>query len=352
LASGILFEVFYAFFRALIKPLEAYDAIAIYGIKAKAFFLANTLPQHFFDNSSFVFPHADYPLNMPLAETLTYFFLGGLNDQLVKVIFPLYFLAILTLVYFFMRRFAGRTYSLLFTFILATIPQFTAQSTSGYIDVPFGYYASAAMLLLFLWFKDAGQRGLLWLSALFAGLGAWTKNEGLMYCVINAVLLAIFFTLERRTVLPRKQFLYLAGYIGIMVLVNIPWFYVKGLRHLLNSEINLADLNPENIFHNAGRIWPITYEFQKQFLGPKKWNIIWILLAAAFVAKIRRAFTGELRYMSLAILLAFCGYTAVYLITLSDVSWHLSSAASRILLHFLPVAVCWLAVALKEEIRI
>ncbi|MDD5136000.1 MAG: hypothetical protein PHN63_01475, partial [Candidatus Omnitrophica bacterium] len=37
--AGIILEVFYAFFRALIRPIESYDAVAIYAIKSKIFYL-------------------------------------------------------------------------------------------------------------------------------------------------------------------------------------------------------------------------------------------------------------------------------------------------------------------------
>ncbi|MCM8761525.1 MAG: hypothetical protein NC933_05290, partial [Candidatus Omnitrophica bacterium] len=61
LIAGISFEIFHAFFRALVRPIEAYDAVAIYAIKSKIFYLANSIPQEYFAYLARLFPHPDYP---------------------------------------------------------------------------------------------------------------------------------------------------------------------------------------------------------------------------------------------------------------------------------------------------
>ena len=139
LVFGISFEVVYAFFRALVKPIEAYDAVAIYAIKSKIFYLAGAIPEEFFSRIAAIFPHPDYPLNIPLAQTLGYWSMGVLNDQLIKLIFPLFFVGILALLYFAVRRFAGRTYALVFAFLLASVPQFNAYAANAYLEVPLAF---------------------------------------------------------------------------------------------------------------------------------------------------------------------------------------------------------------------
>ncbi len=352
LLSGIMIETIYAFFRALVKPMESYDAVAIYAIKAKALYLAGSIPGNFFTGTINLFAHPDYPLNIPLCETFIYLFLGSLNDQLVKIIFPLYFAGLLGLLYFVIRRFAGRTYALLFTFLLAAIPQFNAYATNGYLDLPLAYYCFASAVFLFIWFEDTSKAGLLFISAVMAGLAGWTKNEGLMYCIINISLIAIFFVTNRKKGLVKRYFIYLSSYIFTIFAISLPWLWIKVSAHLVNSEINLSNLTPWYILSQYRRVWPIIYEFQKQFLGPKKWNIIWMIFIFLLIVKFKKIFSKDIRYATLFIFFSFGGYVLIYMITSQDLAWHLSSTGSRFLIHFLPVVIYWMALLLKKDLDI
>ncbi|MFA5085159.1 MAG: glycosyltransferase family 39 protein [Candidatus Omnitrophota bacterium] len=342
LICGISFEVIYAFFRALIKPIEAYDAIATYAIRSKIFYLAGSLPHDFFYNLSLLFPHPDYPLNIPLSETFVYLFLGGLNDQLVKVIFPIYFVAILGILYYAVKRLSGRAGALLFTFILATIPQFNHFATNAYHDVPFAYYCFTGTLFLLYWFKEPGSRGYLYISAVMTALAGWTKNEGFVYCVANIILLSVFLFLNRRTIKKRgllNGFLY----VGIMLLVLAPWLWVKFTANLVNSDVGSTSLEQLNIFKQSYKIWPIFYEFQRQIFGPKKWNLIWIIFILSAIVYRKKLFDESRRYATISLILIVSGYIFAYLIGRDDI-WHMVGTTwSRMAMHFLPLAVYWLA---------
>jgi len=344
---GISFEIFYAFFRALIKPIESYDAIATYAIRSKIFYLARSIPQDFFYSLSLLFPHPDYPLNIPLSETFVYLFLGSLNDQLVKVIFPLYFVAILGILYSSIRRFSSRANALVFTFMLATIPQFNHFATNAYHDVPLSYYCFTGTLFLLYWFKDRSTSGFLYISAIMTALSAWTKNEGFVYCVANITLLAIFLSLNRRNIRVMdicNGFLYM----GIILLILMPWMWVKGTAHLVNSDIDLLKTGQFNIVEQCYKAWPIIYEFQRQMLGPKKWNIFWIIVMFSAIVYHRKIFLKSQMYITISLMLAISGYIFAYLIGQREIAYFVTMTWSRFMLHFLPLAVYWLALLFKE----
>lgn len=352
LMLAITFEIIYAFFRALVKPLEAYDAIAIYGIKAKIFYLAKSIPHDFFSSLALRFPHADYPLNLPLSETFLYIFMGNFNDQLVKAIFPLYFIAILIMVYSGIRRFAGSAYSLLFTFLLATVPQFNAYATNGYLDLPLAYYCFVSVLFLFLWFKNTEDAHFLSISASFVALAGWTKNEGLMYCMINLLLILLFFIFNSREISLKKKSVYLIGYAGIVFIISLPWILIKSQAHLVNDEISMSNLTVSYISKQYHRVGPIVYEFQKQIFGPKKWNLLWIAVIFALVFRYKDVLKTNIRYVSIAIILAVSGYCLSYLVSSAEIHYAVRTTWSRFLIHFLPVTVYWLANVLKEDIEL
>lgn len=349
--GAISVEVIYAFFRALIKPIEAYDAIAIYAIKSKIFFLAKAIPADFFSGMIHSFPHPDYPLNIPLAETFLYMCMGALNEQLVKLIFPIFFVGILALLYYAIRRFASKTYALLFTFMLATVPQFNAYAANAYQELPLAFYYFASAIFLFDWLEDRSEIRKLVLSAVMAGLAAWTKNEGLMYCIINLFLVASFCLFDRKES-PLRSLSYPILYISISFAIAIPWTYIKHKYGISNEEINLANLNPAYLAGQLHKIGPVFYELQKQLFGPKKWNILWPVAIAAGLYYHRRLLSGRQRYMTVSILLSMCGYVVFYMISYVDVVFFASKTWSRFLLHFLPLLVLWLAFLFKEDINI
>ncbi len=336
---GISFETLYTFFRALIKPIESYDAVAIYAIKSKIFYLAKAIPKDFFRNLKDFVPHIEYPLLLPLSETYFYVFFGSLNDLLVKIIFPLYYLSILTVVYFVLRRLASRKTSLLATFLLATIPQLSAYGTNGYADIILTFYYSASFFYLSLWMKNKNG-GFLALSFIFSILSIWTKTEALMLSAATLAVMAIYIITEGRSSIK----IGISYILGLSMVVTLYLYMREQLGLKLHGDFaGAAQLDIK-------KIPSILYEYQRQFFGPKKWNIIWVVFLALFCINLKNAFSRNMRFVTFSILLAFSGYATVYMMLPQEgLAWHLSTTGSRFLIHFVPVVVLWVALSLKEN---
>ena len=351
LSAGIVLEILYTFFRALIKPIESYDAVAIYGMNMKALYLLRSIPRDFFSGIAQLFPHPDYPLNIPLSETLLCIFMGNLNDQLVKIIFPLYFVAILALLYIAIRGFASRSFALLFTFLLATIPQFSIYATNAYIDLPLSYYYFAGALFLFRWFEDTRRTPFLYLSAVMAALAGWTKNEGLMFSMVS-IMLVVIFLLSKGKDRKNRELLHAFGYAAVIVFILSPWLWLKASAHLVNADLGSFSLNWLNPMTYIHKLWTIFYEFQREVFGPKKWDIFWpvIILAAVFYRK--KIFTGNQKYVTALLAMIICGYIFAYLVAQNDVGYLVRTTWNRLMIHFLPIAVYWLAMLLKDDVEI
>jgi len=349
LQAGIALEIFYAFFRALIKPIESYDAVAIYAIKSKIFYLAGIIPSDYFTALAKHFPHPDYPLNIPLIETFIYLTLASLNDALVKIVFPLYFIGTLAMLYFAVRRFANSNYALIFTFMLATIPQFNAYACNAYIDLPLAFYCFTSAIFLFEYFRDRTRIHFMVLSAVMAALAGWTKNEGLMYCAAYIVTMIIYFAfnLKKSSV---KDIISALLYVIIIAAISVPWLLIKKIFGLVNNDMGLMDMSPASLVNNIYKLGPIFYEFQKELFGPKKWNIFWAAAACIFIIRIKAAFSGHRRYVTITLFLIISGYVLAYMVSPIDIRFFLAKTWSRFLVQFLPIAVYWLALMLKDDI--
>ncbi|MDD5135999.1 MAG: glycosyltransferase family 39 protein [Candidatus Omnitrophica bacterium] len=277
--------------------------------------------------------------------------LGGLNDLLVKIIFPLYFVGILILLYFAIRRFAGSTYALVFTFLLATIPQFTAYACNAYVDLPLAYYCFISAILLFEWFRDRSKYRFIVLSAVMAALAGWTKNEGLMYCAAYLLTIIIFlaFNIKKNSV---RDYIYVFFSFAIIAAISAPWLFLKKQTGLANVDMGAMDLSPAYLAGNLYKLKPIFYEFQKEMFGPKKWNIFWVVSSVILILRFKSAFSGIRRYVTILLCLMISGYILAYMVSPIDVRYFLAKTWSRFLLHFLPISVYWLALILKEDVEI
>lgn len=342
--AAISFEVLYALFRAFIMPMESYDAIAIYGLKSKIFYIEKMIPHAFPVSFKDIVPHIEYPLLVPLAETQFYIFFGAFNDILVKMIFPLYYLALLGTFYYCAHRYLNRRAALLFTFFLATIPQVTVFAANGYADIPFAFYSSASFFYLYIWIKEKSNP-LLILSLLFSIFAMWTKSEGLLFALINAIILAVNMAREKRAGVPAILYVSISLFaIGSYILAQ----HLMGLS--VNSDFSGNSPLLSKIITGLGRIGAILYEYQRQFFGPKKWNMIWILFIAGLVFGFKKIFSKDCFPATLYIFLAFTGYSVIYMVSQAPqgFNWHIGTSCSRLFLHFVPVVVLWLGLLFKE----
>jgi hypothetical protein len=172
-----------------------------------------------------------------------------------------------------------------------------------------------------------------------------------LYCVANSAIIFLFFLFEKRGE-GLKYLGYLITYLMVIAAITLPWLLAKKIYHIENSDMVFTDLWKRGIVAQAYKIKPIIYEFQKHIFGPKKWNILWLGALFVLVAKYKEVFKRNQRYITLALFFAISGYGFVYIVSDVEINYFLSRTWSRFLLHFLPIAVYWMARILKEDIEL
>ena len=349
LVALIALETCYNFFRALIKPIEAYDSVAIYGLKAKIMYLAGGIPSDFFRSLAVNFngAHADYPLLIPLSETWVYTFLGSFNDILVKAIFPSLYASFLLIFYAVLKRITeNRTLALLCTFALGSIKQFSDYATIGIADLALGVYFSVCIFYLYLWFKSRNG-SFLNISLLGAILSLWTKNEGMLLALI-AVFIFLSYVIANIKKIGKNEILHFFAYALVIFIATLSFSMFKSHNNLVNENFNFSMVTIRNLTANLNRLPMIFYEYQKQIFGFKKWNIIWIMSILILFKYFKSAFRGNLKYVTAAIFLFLLGYTSVYIFSAVELDFFLRKSFSRFLLHILPITVFWTVLLAKK----
>ena len=346
LLAGIVFQVFYAFFKALIKPEDSFDSVGNFAFKAKMFFIKGCIPYELFADKSIDIAHPDYPLFLPLSQTWVYMFLGRWNDLLVKALFPMFFISFLVIFYFALKRLLGRQLALVCTFFIATVPHFLNYATIGYADFALAMFYSLSFLYIFLWISYKRENAYICLAALLSFFAIWTKNEGSLLTLVNILVLSLFVLLSRKEI-KKNEIRTLFILLLAIVVPASAWFAALHSMNLSNEFVNKDTFRISIALKNLDRLLLVLYDCQKHIFGPKKWNISLLVFLTGFVLYFKKALTGDFKYITLSILLAFFGYAAFYLITPLEIRYHLQTAGSRLLLHFLPLVVFWIGYLAK-----
>ncbi len=338
----IVFEIFYTFLLAMAAPIESYDSVAIWAVKSKIIYVSDLLPGAFFTflKENFQSTHIDYPLLFPFKEVWFYKFTGGFNDYLVKMLFPMNFIAITLVFYSFVKKITNnRALTLCFTFILVSVKQFGDYAAIGYADFEMGALIFLTFSFLYMWNKYK-EKAYMILACLFCVFAFFTKNEGAVIALMMLFFLFSFWIKNRHGVSA-------AAFFGILALA-LGWNLLKIHFKLSSDVLNAEAISFASIPKLPVRIIPILYEYQREFFGVKKWNIVWPMFFTVIFIGVKTKLNDEFKYMILPIAVIMAFYTAIYFITPNDVTWHLRTSFSRLLLHILPLAVAYISIITND----
>ncbi|MHB1347259.1 MAG: hypothetical protein ACYCXK_07200, partial [Candidatus Humimicrobiaceae bacterium] len=117
----IIINILIVVFFAILFPIRFWDAISSWSLKAKAFFIDSTMTD-FYLKHDYSFSAFSYPPFLSLIETWIYIWIGKIDENLVKIIFPVFYSSGILLVLNFFKKKFSRTLSLILAFIFAAIP--------------------------------------------------------------------------------------------------------------------------------------------------------------------------------------------------------------------------------------
>jgi hypothetical protein len=299
-------------FETMAITYDIWDSWDLWAFKAKIFFHHKIIPLPLFQKFNTAYGHWDYPQHVPLMEAWILLWLGNWNDQLPRIIFPVFYTGLCGMFFCFLRRYTSLKAALAGVFFLATFRNLQI-STIGTITEPvLLFYYLTGFLLLYRWMGQQDNR-LLILSALFSGLACWTKNEGLVLFINNALVLALFLLFEKAK---KKELSYnlLWQYIIIGLSIALPWFLLRGVLGLENDIINHKYLRFDYL---RGRLYLFTYTWEAlkfHFFNFKLWNITWIMAFLFFIYSLFRPPRDKSGYVLFSIFFQCAVYLFIFAI--------------------------------------
>ncbi len=325
------------------QPLLAFDSRSIWGMKAKVFYSQGGLYGEDFFDPARLHAHQQYPLLVPLSESLLYHHLGRLDDRWGKAFFPCFFLAMILVIYGGLRRFFSRGYSLAGVVLFSGLPVFVifphGSASSGYADFPLAYFITAFAMVLFGW-VHSGKRADLSMASLFGAFALFTKNEGTALWVIVVACFALLLSFS--TARPFHKMLDLALSCALSLLLLIPWFTLRP-RLVLNDENYPAMFTPENISNGIGRLpYVIKGLFREILLKPHLWNVVgWMVLAILTAMTMR---SWRMRHSVFFIIPSL--YSGLLVLMFLVTPWRVEDlipiSLTRLLMHTAPLMLIWI----------
>lgn len=340
----IAVQLSYSFIYASALPVSGWDAWAIWFLKAKVFFIEGSVSAGFLTDPSFGYSHPDYPLMVPLAVSWIYTVIGGADDSVARIVYPLQYAALLAVFYHFVKTVAGARVGLLFTALLSLTPILVMHGTglavkvgglytgdyAGYADLALSAYFMASGVFIYLYLRD-GKPAQFLCAVLFLSIGAWTKNEGLTFAIVGLLVLWV------GSLRAGKKAGYLiAASIAIFALFVGPWaIYKAGLD--IGSEY-AGRAGQAASFDGMSRLSIIfRYLARDLFLLTGLFSFTWWLWLSGVLLNIRGQFKRPLLSLNVLALAQLGVYVFVYMITPADLEWHLQTSLDRLSLQLLPL---------------
>lgn len=350
-----------AFVQTLLTPQRFWDERAIFAIKGRVLFEAETIDAPELRHPDFVQYHPQYPPLIPLLERHIYALSGEVNDRWAKVWFPLMYAGlVLSFAGVLSRRFSPDEGWLMAT-LLATVPVLMPHEY-GFLcaqaDAPMACYHGLAVLCLWDGFQEppgAARRRGLFLAASFAATAVFIKDEGQAYVLVDLLAWGLTLLLrggrlgtdgagEGRL---RSATRHIAGMIGFALVARcllIPWL------HHVQSLPTTTEMHYFQRF-SASRLvdqlttlkWSIPHLWHRMFGEWSTWGLPWWLLLMALVTAPRRSLAGPQLFLLLNLLGSLAAFVVAGMLAPAELEEHLGGSSHRYLMQLVPVAILFVA---------
>ena len=329
------------------SPHGERDAWSIWDMRARFLFRAVETGAPF--NPLMERSHLDYPLLVPSAVAGWWAWNGGEAQWLAAAVAILFLGSAVTVSVLVLARLRSTTLGLTAGMVLAGTPLLTRNAGALYADVPVGYFFLAAVALGLLALQAEDRRPLAFLAGLHAGMAAWTKNEGLMFC--GVLLLSFLVVIRSRSELGQRVRLLLpmvAGMLVVLVFVGHFKFHYAPANDLIaagkstSMGAHLVDLPRYTMVFLS--IVEGLLMFGDWFVPPVFVMGVWLGLQG-----LRRVESGAMLWPFVAASLQLLGYLIVYVVASDRLEWQLQTSVERLLLQIWPLAVFSLMLLARDS---
>jgi hypothetical protein len=323
-----------------------WDGLFVWEFKARLAFLAGgTIPQSYFSDPTRVWSHPEYPLLVPMTEAWLYGWLGHTDQEMVKFIFPLFYIAAVGMLHaggarLGRNRWRGFTAATLLFFVpLAVWAEGSA--TSGYADFPLAVFYLASVIYL-LEYIDTGGKGPLRMAGIIAAILPWVKQEGILLWLCIVLILAFKAVLRQDT----KTFLLVVCLPGVALVAS--WQTFLRIVHAPQGG-DFLPLSLTVFRSNIGRIMVLSQWLGNELVNWHNWGLLWPAFAISLLSSASKRACRFNWAMAAVVVVPLLVYTGIYVFSaLSPFMNHVKFSLPRLMLQTSLVAVLFVSLSLPE----
>lgn len=319
------------------EPLGYWDAWGIWNLRARFLALGGAAWRDGF-SPDLPASHPDYPLLLPCSVVRTWTAAGTATPTAPVLLAALFLALTVGCLVTALHTLRGGGQGRLGGALLLLAPEVVSNAGKQYADIPLAFLMLATAVCFAL-FDRSGDLRMAVAAGLFAGLAAWTKNEGLLFLV--AVALVRLPGLHRPRAWAREAAAVLVG--AAPVLLTVAYFKTQVV--VVTNDLVAAQATGETVARltSAAR-----HEEILAFIGTVLLRsapfFVPVLVAYAILAGRWQPTRRWATPVGLVAVMA-AGYYAVYLTTPYDLLWHLGSSFNRLFVQILPTALFGLLMA-------
>jgi hypothetical protein len=313
LIAWLLAKVLFVLYEGFSLPEHTSDSWEHWSSGAKFIFYEKGLAldprnEHFFGAGYLKVQR--YPLNVPLMQVWVSLCIGEAHEVYMKVWNSLFFISMIGLLFFALRRETTLMIALLAAFFLSTVPLLTYHALTAYADLPLSFYALGAMVCFWktidaLKSGRAGYAGgLLVLTGACAALCVWTKVEGLFFAAAFSASLALYYLVKK------ISFTQVMAFLTPLVLITVPWYVF--LRSI-SVPVSYGEGELLGATITKGIHFQVLPVIAEQILFSANFNLIFLFLFLLIIVGYRRILQSGLGYLYAALLSVMVMFLVLYL---------------------------------------
>lgn len=347
LISLICFNIFYVLLKAAVFPFIQWDAWCNWGFKARLFFSEGFVSGGLFREYASNIPRPDQPLNLYLMLTYIYQFLGVASEEYSRLYLALFYVSLLIIQYYALRRHAGKMISLIITFFISSIPNVINLASEAYGDIAFAFYCLSAIIYLYL-YETKKSNDFLLLGSIFLGMSLWTKSEGLLLwfnILLCFLLYFLFKSIYKKKIIFDKN---LAIGLALSFVYILPWKIFMKINKFIPQQHLIESYFNQSFSELFNRLKNLLILVVNDLININRWNIFWIIFILAIIYSFK---TRRFYFFLNIFLLQFLFYVFIFLIwprdamTLASVFYN---TFPRLLLQIAPIAAIFIGWQLEE----
>ncbi len=342
-------------FFTFLFPIRFWDAISCWSLKGRAFFIDSSIFP-FFTEHSYGFAHLSYPLYIPLLQTWIYLWIGVIDETLVKVIFPIFYLSLVFLFYHTFRQKFNKIFSIIIVFILSALPIVMDHGYMEYTNLVFSIILFLGVYYFYIYISsDLKKSNLLVLSALFFTILTQVRTEGLVFLAVFLLVNTVVAVIKIFKIGKKRSLNIALSIISppcLAFFLILPWLYIKknlgistfssewttilveiqeygqGILEFFNLPAALRAISA-GLFYSA-------FDSARAFLGAS-YGIVWFVMIIILIINFKRSVRD---YKWIFPVFILTGLTSLLLsfAMIEEFIW----STDRYLLHMLPLTYFWI----------